>query len=68
MHTECNIWKNEKSRIYTKHPTFPTFLINAIRQGLGTRSHFLTVCQLENVQPSVVGGFSYYGKIDCKKP
>ncbi|MEH1859849.1 MAG: hypothetical protein V7L21_18035 [Nostoc sp.] len=42
-------------------------MINTIRQGLRTRSHLLAVCQLENVQPSAVGGFSYYGKIDWKK-
>ncbi|MEH2036270.1 hypothetical protein [Nostoc sp.] len=47
---------------------FTTFWINPIRQGLRTRSHFLAVCQLENVKPTSDGGFLYYGKIDCKKP
>ncbi|WP_158680458.1 hypothetical protein [Nostoc sp. 'Lobaria pulmonaria (5183) cyanobiont'] len=47
---------------------FATFLIDAIRQGLRTRSHLLAVCQLENVKPTVDGGFSRYSKIDCKKP
>ncbi|WP_335234616.1 hypothetical protein [Nostoc sp.] len=46
---------------------FATFLINPIRQGLRTRSHFLAVCQLKNVQPSAADGFLCYGKNDCKK-
>ncbi|WP_292858441.1 hypothetical protein [Nostoc sp. LPT] len=39
---------------------FATFLINAIRQGLRTRSHFLAVCQLENVKLTVDDGFTHH--------